>query len=221
MKILVKFPTRQRPDKFINTLNKYYELSSNVENLNFLISCDLDDNSMYNTHMIDKLSKYKNLELQFKNNKSKVDAINSGIDEYEKHFDIILLASDDMIPIKKGYDSIIVKIMEKYFPDADGVVWLNDGLQGIRLNTLCILGKKYYDRFGYIYYPEYKSLYCDNEFTAVSRKIGKLVYLDEVLISHDHPFHIKDFDDLYKKNDIHENDDKLLWIERSKKFGWL
>ena len=75
---------------------------------------------------------------------------------------IVLLASDDMIPMEKGFDNIIIDKMKNYYPDTDGVLWFNDGYQGDKLNTLCILGKKYYDRFGYIYNPEYISVLSDN-----------------------------------------------------------
>jgi len=216
MKILIKFPTRDRPEKFLETLNRYYEMSANIDNLIFLISCDVDDPTMNNSKMLDILKSYKNLTVDFRSNNNKIEAVNSGISDYESPYDIILLASDDMIPVEVGYDNIIIRVMEKYFPDTDGVLWFNDGLQGMKLNTLCILGKKYYDRFGYIYYPEYKSLYCDNEFTEVSKNLEKVVYCDKVLIMHDHPGHVNLFDDLYKKNDEYANEDMLLWIKRSK-----
>jgi hypothetical protein len=217
MKILIKFPTRDRPEKFLETLNKYCEMSTNIDNLSFLVSCDIDDETMNNSSMLEILKSYKNLTVDFRANKNKIEAVNSGIEDYTLPYDIILLASDDMIPIEYGYDDIIIKVMTKYFPDTDGVLWFNDGLQEMKLNTLCILGKKYYNRFGYIYYPEYKSLYCDNEFTEVSKKLERVVYCDKVLIKHDHPGHVNLFDDLYKKNDLYANEDMLMWMDRSKK----
>jgi hypothetical protein len=83
----------------------------------------------------------------------KIGAINRDMD-LAPPFDILLLASDDMIPIVKGYDRIIRDNMPL---DTDRVLHFNDGHRTDSLNTLCILGKKYYDRFGYIYYPEYKT----------------------------------------------------------------
>ena len=92
-----------------------------------------------------------------------------------------------MIPVVKGYDTIIKNNMSKLYPDTDGVLWFNDGYQGNKLNTLCILGKKYYDRFGYIYNPEYISVWSDNEFMDVGNILGKQTYFDEVIIQHQHP----------------------------------
>jgi hypothetical protein len=54
-------------------------------------------------------------------------------------------------------------------------------------STFVIVNKKYYDRFGYIYQPEYKSVWCDNEFMEIGNLLGKQVYIDNVIIKHEHP----------------------------------
>lgn len=212
LKLLIKFPTRARKDKFFSVLDKYYNLLT-TDNVYFLISCDTDDIEMNNEDVKKRLEKYKNLRVEFKDNKSKVEAINSGLAGEE--FDILLLASDDMIPEYKGYDSAIKKVMNTYFPDLDGVIWTSDGFQKANLNTLCILGKKYYDRFRYIYHPDYKSLYCDQEFTAVSIALKKVVYVDNVLIRHQQYSIIKEQpDELYIRNDNLQYKDRKTFEER-------
>ena len=55
-----------------------------------------------------------------------------------------------------------------------------------KLITFSILGKKLYEYFGYIYHPDYKSLYCDDEFTQEVKRLGKEKYIDKVIISHEH-----------------------------------
>ena len=66
--------------------------------------------------------------------------------------------------------------MTELYPNTDGVLWFNDGNQGNRLNTLCILGKKYYERFNYIYHPDYTSLWADNEFMDVANLLNKQIF---------------------------------------------
>ena len=51
--------------------------------------------------------------------------------------------------------------------------------------TLTIYGYKYYQRFGYIYNPEYESVYCDNEQTEVGRLLNKIHDIDRVIIRHE------------------------------------
>ena len=155
MKLLIKFPTRGRKEKFFEVLNKYYEYLENLDNTKFLITCDNDDLTMNNDEVKKLFNTYKNLEVIYGVSKTKVDAVNRDMDK-SGEYDIILLASDDMIPQIHGYDNIVREKMKEYYPDTDGVLWFSDGYQKNKLNTLCILGKKYYERFDYIYQPTTK-----------------------------------------------------------------
>jgi hypothetical protein len=211
--LLVKFPTRNRPEKFFNTLDQYYKLLSGKNNVQFLITCDNDDLTMNNDDVKKRLLSYKNLTIKYGDHKSKIEAVNADLNS--KDFQIILLASDDMTPVVEGYDDIIINKMTSTFPDFDGIVWFNDGVQGNRLNTLCILGFKYYNRFGYIYNPEYKSLWCDAEFTQVGNMLGKQKYFDQVIIRHDH-HSVTGIgnDELYNSNERYESADRAIFNKR-------
>ena len=187
MKLLIKFPTRGRKEMFFSTLNKYHEYCNNIDDTFFLISIDSDDNEMNTDEVISLLNDYKNTKVVVGNSLSKIDAVNRDLNELEYEWDIVLLASDDMIPQIKGYDDIIRDNMLFNYPDTDGILWFNDGFQGDRLNTLCILGREYYKRFNYIYHPDYKSCWSDNEFMVVGNLLNKQVYIDTVIIKHEHP----------------------------------
>jgi hypothetical protein len=158
-----------------------------MEDTDFLISLDEDDNEMNTDEVLDRLSNYKNTKVIIGLSKSKIDAVNRDLDNYTQHWDIVLLASDDMVPQIKGYDDIIRHNMMFNYPDTDGVLFFNDGFQGNKLNTLCILGKKYYERFNYIYHPDYKSCWSDNEFMVVGNILKRQSYIDQVIIRHEHP----------------------------------
>jgi len=216
MKLLIKFPTRSRPEKFFKVLDLYYSLLDNILDTKFIISCDLDDDTMNCEDSKNKLNTYTNLNYYFENNKNKIEAINANLNDVD--FDIILLASDDMIPQEKGYDTIIKQSFKKFFPDTDGVLWFNDGYQGKNLNTLCILGKKYYQRFGYIYNPTYTSLWCDTEFTDVSKLLNKVKYIPHIIIKHEHPVWMGEkWDELQIKNDSFNESDRLNYYQRKEK----
>lgn len=219
LKLLIKFPTRSRPDKFFKILDLYYHLLV-TNNYEFVVSCDTDDLTMNNIKVRQKLATYNNLTVHYKNNKSKVEAINN--DLHGKEFDILLLASDDMVPEVHGYDAIIKEIMHQKFKDLDGVLWFNDGFQAANLNTLVIIGKKYYDRFNYVYNPCYKSLYCDLEFTEVSKILDKFVYIDKCIIRHQQYSIIKQApDELYIKNDSLQHEDYRIFCERAQQKYYL
>jgi len=219
--LLIKFPTRGRCEKFFEVLDKYISFLEDKENYKVVISCDIDDSTMNNLEVKKRVGNYENVEIHYSPNKSKIEAVNANMDS-QNEYDIILLASDDMIPVEKGFDRIIKDNMRKYFPDTDGVVWFNDGYQEDRLNTLCILGKKYYERFNYIYHPAYKSLWCDNEFTHVSQKLKRQVYIDKIIIRHEHPASNNSIieDELYEKNLKLDSKDRMTYERRKKEnFG--
>lgn len=200
MRILVKFPTRGRPEKFMKALKAYIDLASNKALITFLVTMDNDDISATPAFIETVKSMHTDIRICIGTSNGKIHAINRDMDKAPP-FDILLLASDDMVPEIKAYDDTIRNTMALHFPDTDGVLWFNDGIKGSELNTLCVLGKKYYDRFGYIYYPGYKSFFCDNEFMDTARSLKRQIYFDVILIRHLHV--IYDFsldDDTYRRN---------------------
>ena len=212
MKLVIKFPTRGRSNKFLLVIKKYQQLLDD-KTTEIIVSCDNNDTDMNQPHVKEVLSQYKNVKLCFGDNKSKIEAINNDLEDVE--FDIVLLASDDMIPMVQGFDTIIKEKMSKHYPDTDGIVWFNDGYQGKKLNTLSILGKKYYDRFGYIYNPEYISMWCDNEFMDVGNLLGKQTYFDEVIIKHEHPdWGFGGRDEIHSLNGKYESHDRAIYNRR-------
>lgn len=209
-KLLIKIPTRSRPEQFFQTVDLFYKKLSGQLPYQFLISCDTDDQTMNNPEVIDRLKQYPHLNFYFSHNRSKVEAYNSDI---EKHldFDILLVVSDDMEPVQDGYDLFIAILMGVHFPDLDGVLNFNDGYVGGECNTLPVIGKKYYETFGYIYHPDYQSLYCDEELTMVSRMLKREYVSNYLIVRHNHPIHVgstNKWDELYEKNE------GLNWVDQ-------
>lgn len=226
MKLLIKIPTRSRPDQFLSILQKHIDFLESKHNISFLLTFDIDDESMNNQKMRNLLNSIEadnDIPILYNYNTSlnKIDAVNRDLD-YVQDWDILILSSDDMVPNKHGYDLIIKTDMEKNFPDLDGVLYYPDGFTP--LNTMPILGKKYYDRFGYIYNPNYISFFCDNEFHEVADLLNKQYYSNKVLFKHLHPCNTKEakWDDLYEQNNSSWNYDQQVYLERRKKmFGVL
>ena len=51
MKMIVKMATRSRPKKFIDVMQRYFEYLSGNHEVRFVITCDLDDETMNNEEM--------------------------------------------------------------------------------------------------------------------------------------------------------------------------
>ena len=193
MNILVQFPTYGRPERFLDVLDKYVSMSSATENnLFFNINCDSADLTMTSNHIQKSIAEIMEQKLNvcysinYDHNTEKISAINANITNLDFDWSIVVCASDDMVPRVEGWDCEISCAMEEYYPDMDGCVHFNDGNTNGNLITFSILGRKLYEHFGYIYHPDYKSLYCDDEFTQVVRSMGKETYIDKIIVSHEH-----------------------------------
>jgi hypothetical protein len=222
MRILLKCPTRSRPQKVMETLTKYVRLAAHPERLGVAVSCDEDDPSMTRNLVREDLSKILARaawnKIFFSRNTSKIEACNANMNEIDWEWDIVVLVSDDMIPQIQGYDDIIRNHMKARFPDTDGILWFNDGFQGEKLNTLCVYGRAMYNRLGSIYVPGYKSLFCDTELTDRCKGdlADKCQYVPYCIIRHEHPGtgYAQNMDTLYATNQRHWNHDMYLYISR-------
>lgn len=222
MRILLKCPTRSRPEKLLRTLRSYVNLAGDKGRIGVAISCDTDDTSMTRSSVQEDLHRLLAPlawhRIFYSPNRTKIQACNANMGEIDWDWDIVVLVSDDMIPRIEGWDTVIRTHMKAYFPDTKGILWFNDGFQGEKLNTLCVYGRKMYESFGHIYEPSYKSLFCDTELTDRCR--GDLApfckYVPYCVIRHEHPGtgFAQNMDQLYAKNQTYWNEDMYTYIRR-------
>lgn len=164
-------------------------------------------------------------EIYFGNSKTKIEAVNADISSVPWQWDIVMIVSDDMVPQVKGYDDVLRCHMMAKFPDTDGILWVNDGTQTDKINTISIMGRKMYDSFGFIYHPAYKSLFCDTEFSDLCKGElrAKCLYMPYMLIKHEHPgtgFPERN-DALYARNNSYWYQDMMTYITRKRyEYDW-
>lgn len=222
MRILLKCPTRSRPQKIISTLTAYMKYATHPEQIGVAISCDDTDVTMSRNLVHEEI--YRILKpcvwkrIFTSPNRSKIEACNANMNEIDWPWDIVVLVSDDMLPQIQGWDDVIRNHMKTQYPDTDGILWFHDGYQGDRLNTLSIFGRKMYEHFGYIYHPDYKSLFCDTELTDLCKGElkHKTTYIPYCIIRHEHPGtgYAQNMDALYDHNQKFWNEDMYTYIRR-------
>jgi len=168
---------------------------------------------MNNPWMRESMDRVENLSYFYGNHKNKIAACNADI-SLKKDWDILVLVSDDMIPTP-GFDKAIIKSMRNHFPDMDGALHFNDGYCG-KDNTITfsIIGRKLYETIGYVYHPDYKSFFCDNEFTDIVRAMNKVHYDSRVIVQHDWSGGKNSKDELYRMNSKMGKDDGKTYSRR-------
>ena len=203
--ILYKLTSRSRPAKMYKA---YKSVVDNAElNWVMILSVDTDDSVTLNSDEFKQMQWDKRVSIHVGTSKSKVEAINR--DMPKKGWDILVNLSDDQEFTQYGFDEVI-----REHCGLDTFLHLPDGHVNELLPTMSIMGNEYYNRFGYIYHPDYASLWCDNEAMDVAIELNRHVYLNQHLFEHKHPaWGFGQTDSLGRRNDIYYRQDERTYIK--------
>lgn len=218
MKILFKYTTRSRRSNFLRGIDSIINNLSDKENYHIYTTFDVDDDKMRPLPEIKGNHNYI-----AGTSKSKIDAINRDMDFINSQYDwdILVNMSDDVVFEVKGFDDII---RDKFKMEGwegenapfilDKVVHFPDGNRKDLL-TVSIIGREYYNRDNYIYHPDYKSLYCDNEAMEVAKMRGCYKFVDKEIFNHLHPAYNKGlFDEQYQHTESFGHQDYQTYQRR-------
>jgi hypothetical protein len=97
---------------------------------------------------------------------------------------VIIAVADDFVPPFE-WDEKLAGVQPGWM-DGEHVVHTNDGYV-FNIFVLSILTRKRYERYGYVFYPKYHSLFCDTEFTEVALRDGVVIEAMHLLFEHMHP----------------------------------
>jgi hypothetical protein len=210
-KILIKFATRSRPQKFASCIANILNNANQPDNLLILVSIDGDDIPMQNIREGSPI--IHNIHFVSGSSKNKIDAINRDVNECQYDWDILINFSDDQEFVIKGFDDIIRKDFAEHFPSGDGCIHYKD--KNAALMTMSIIDRKYYARFNYIYHSDYVSLWCDNEAQDVAIMLGRYKYIDNVIFHHNHPgWGLGAMDEQYRRTEAFYHQDEQTYLRR-------
>lgn len=190
-KILVKYTTRGRVNRFFEGMDSIYGFCVQPDYMRVLISCDLDDKEMNNDSVKERISNYKNAHVVYGVSESKIHAINRDFDlmpDEWKDWDIIVNFSDDQRFTILGWDDMIRVDFNNVFPEKlNGyMAYLDPDTHGA-LSTLLIAGRGWYNLFDFVYDPKFKSLFCDNIVEHCAKHLGLYHYTGYSIYRHLNP----------------------------------
>lgn len=218
---LLKWASRGRPKLVAERLPAW-----DVPGVRFLFSLDRDDSSL--PAYRDVLYGRPNVTVIEGDSSGKVHAINRDIDAHGGEWDMILAVSDDFVVQRPDYAELLRAALFTAFPDGDGMVQFPDGRRNDNLNTCPVMGRAFYSRFGYVYRglptitdrsDGYTSTHCDDEQTAVSHALGRVVHLSECIARHDWIGDTDPHDPVHRRNESHFMRDAKTY-ERRKAAGF-
>lgn len=98
---------------------------------------------------------------------------------------VLVQVTDDMVP-PDAWDVKLKALQPATWMDEDWAIHVEDGYVH-NIMVLAIITKKRYDRFGYFFYPDYESLFCDTELTEVAYREQRVIVAKHLLFEHRHP----------------------------------
>lgn len=209
MNILLKYPTRARPQLFMDAVTLWNGTASGFNRVDWLVSADADDETM-NCERIRAWCQERSIAIHYGNSKSKVEACNADLHRAPADWEVLVLVSDDMIP-SQGWDQAIRENMPD---DLNAGLWFPDGRQR-RTCTLSIFGRPILDNVlgGWVCHPEFKSVYCDNYYHWLMESRGLLKFVD--LPTFRHAWKERNDDALMRRNENRQGyrDDRRTFIK--------
>jgi hypothetical protein len=199
--ILINFASRSRPAKFFACLDNVREQFI----LPYKVIAKLDTDDPAGVEAYDRLKDYPEVEVKWGKSQTKIHAINRDIPS--DGWTILLNHSDDMWFTQFGADLEIVNQMPA---NMDAILHFPDGTTD--LLTYSIMGREYYLRDGYVYHPDYISLWSDNHAMDVAKQRGKYIFVDMVIFEHRHPVWNKaEWDRQYHEQGSYYHQDKITY----------
>lgn len=98
---------------------------------------------------------------------------------------VIICVADDFLP-PQSWDDLLLSLSPKGWEDGEYVVKVEDGYVH-DIFVLSILTRKRYERFGYVFYPAYRSMFNDTEFGDVAVRDNVVINANHLLFEHLHP----------------------------------
>lgn len=208
MRFTILHPSR-RPHKANETVCKWFNRYDNksADDIHYMLSVDTDDPG------VNEYEEHSRMWIIKNPNRSAVDAINIAAERAPRFsHDILIVVSDDT-DCPEGWNNIL---REAIGNRKDFLLKVNHGLAN-SVVTMPVMDRKFYNRTGYIYYPEYKHLYCDTDLTERAKRLGRLIVRNDILFEHLHPEKTGEPKDaLYLKNDATYHQGKELFQQRQK-----
>lgn len=98
---------------------------------------------------------------------------------------VIICMADDFNP-PQNWDTLLLGLTPTNWIDGEYVVKTEDGYVH-DIFVLSILTRKRYEKFGYVFYPQYESMFCDTEFGECAIRDGVVINANHILFEHMHP----------------------------------
>jgi len=234
-KISLLHPSRGRPEKSLATDKYWLDRAGNVD-VELIVSVDANDQpreylSAYsNGSLIISMGEQVGNPKEFympapgkskffilvEDNSCVVEATNKAA--ARSTGDILVYLSDDF-KCPENWGELLIREFEE---DRPLLVKVDDCLQkfDVPVLTIPIMNRALYERLGYFFHPDFKSMHCDEHLYWVTKKLNAMRLAPHLKFPHEHPANGKAQDDeTYRRSAANWNQGKAAF-ERHKANGF-
>jgi glycosyltransferase involved in cell wall biosynthesis len=200
------YPSRGRPSKSYRTFCSWHGKSSGDVQIQTIVSVDQDDDllSQY-------IERYPNIAV-YRKNTCVVQATNYAA--AHSTGDILIYLSDDF-DCPEGWDALIEK--EFHGVTEPMLLKVDDCLQKFHVPvlTIPIMNRALYEKLGYFWHPDYKSMFVDEDLYWTCKNNGWLKLAPHLKFPHNHVSIGKaDNDETYRRSAANWDQGKATFARR-------
>lgn len=223
IKIVLIHPSYKRVDMAFNTCLEWLENCGNPMEVEYLIGLDNGDPTIekYKERFESIKDKWGRFEINVGDSTDSVKASYRVAKTISTTTEILFQISDDTGSVCQ-WDYELIKsfsIVDNF--KEPKALFVNDGYWPFgTVFVHPIMNRALYNKLGFILYPDYTSMFADNDFTEVCRKLNCFIEVPQLTFQHKHYSKgFNTFDETYaKRNNQQEfNKNQQIFIARQKR----
>jgi len=164
MTITLLHPSRNRPEKSLATVTNWLNKSTGTVDIEVILSIDSTDTYVQqyinNYNVLSSDTYWAKMQLEMHHNDSVVEATNWAAKSSKG--DILIYLSDDF-DCPQAWDVLVLNEFDN--GELPRLVKVDDCLQEFHVPvlTIPIMNRSIYEKLGYFWHPEYKSMFVDED----------------------------------------------------------
>lgn len=186
-RVTLLHPSRWRAEMAHNAFLEWANKAANPQQIQYVLALDDDDETL--TEYVKLFTKEDQSRVgefiwSITSSRSLVHAVNTAAKHMSATSELFAIVSDD-VGTPNNWDQELFKLL----PGINNFVspkyiGVNDGLQPFGTFYIYIANRAYYNRLGYVLYPEYDGFYADNDGAQIARMLNAIVPAPHLLFEH-------------------------------------
>lgn len=180
--ISVLHPSKGRPNKALQCYHNWMDKAEDRSDIEWIVGIDSDDLAYYEYIKLFEID--NDLATVRTSHQSTVVAATNMIAR-EASGQILIYVSDDF-DCPKNWDRLIIDEILKY--SGPTLIKVDDCLQAFQIPvlTIPIMNRPLYQRLGFFWHPDFRSMFCDVDLYYTVQKLGALKFAPHLKFPHNH-----------------------------------